>query len=474
MNTRKDCILALDIGTSSTKALCIDHEGKTVLTKISLAKGTAVTAASVGQMAVRAARESVDKSGWSPCAISLTSQVGSYFPYRHDIPPEEIVLHSWQSVSDSDYANDIISSFDERFWMEQINMLHPKLGSYPGPFLCKLRAEDPDVFERFELLLSIKDYIYYLFTGIFATDPYTWRGLANIKTCSYPQKYLDFLEVESSRFPPLYPIGASPGTLLQSLSEQLGIRANIPVFVGCNDFYAGLKGSGCMEPMAAFDVTGTSEHIGIIAPAMLSGAPLISSLYFEGFVTYGVTASSGNTLDWAQTKLSDGFPQLPSKRDLPVFLPYLSGERTPYYSNKASGAVFGLRTYHTTEDIMLAAAEGVAFSLYHIWSFLPKESRDQISCLSAMGGGTRIPLLNRIKAELFGIPVHVSGQTESSAVGAAMIAAVACGWFSNDRQAVKRWCPACTVIEPDMKMQGYYLERYQRYKAISECVSKLF
>ncbi len=469
----QDCIIALDIGTTATKALCVTKQGGVQHT-LRLEGEQAPTGSSLFATAVRALRQCQPTDSLRPVALALTSQVGSYLPFAHNQPPEALKLHSWQSASGTDYAAPLCKQHNRDYWLQTIGMQHPPLGSYPGPFLLKLQGEAPQLIGQLDKLLSIKDYIYYRFTGLFASDPYTWRGLYNLTHNTWPTPYLAELGIAPHQLPEIHTPWSAPAKLSRELAAETGLPEGLPVVVGCNDFYAALIGCGNSAEHWAFDITGTSEHIGVISPSCPEIPELISGPYLTGYAAYGVTAASGTALQWASSQLPGGFPHTLPPMDLPIFLPYLKGERSPYYSAKASGIFWGLTPHHTAKEMFLGVADGVVCSLYHIWSLLPQTAREGIDCIHATGGATKLPLVNQIKADLFGLPVQLSSQSESSALGAAALAARYLGWFAAEEQGPQHWNPPGRLFTPRSQMTTYYRERYQRFLEMSSCASSLF
>ncbi|MFV0413747.1 MAG: xylulokinase, partial [Oscillospiraceae bacterium] len=434
---------------------------------------TAPTALNFYENAINAAARCIAENSLAPTAVCLTSQVGSYLMYSPQLPPHKMALRGWQAAAASDEIAQFMAARSSGYWQREIGMQHPMLWSYPGPFLLLQKEQEGARFPSFEKLLSIKDYLYYRFTGLFYSDPYTWRGLAMGRELGYSQRYLQDLGISSSLLPTLAEPGSAPGGLLPALARQLGLAPGTPVYLGCNDFFAGLLGSGCTGPEAAFDVTGTSEHLGLVQSRPQTQPLLISGPYFSGYANYGVTASSGSTLRWAETVMADLPEALPPK-ELPVFLPYLNGERTPLYTPGASGTVVGLRETHTRQDIAAAAVCGVVYSLYSIWKLFPEADTAAVAALRVTGGATRIPLYNQIKADLFGIPLEIPVQSEGSALGAAMLAAVGMGWFCSLHEAAKAWQPTCRLVTPNPGSRQYHLEAYEKYCRVSRHMSPLF
>ena len=151
----------------------------------------------------------------------------------------------------------------------------------------------------------------------------------------------------------------------------MGLMEGVPVYTGCNDFFAALAATGIGKPGDLFDITGTSEHLGGIADSMLRDAPPVSGRYFEHYVRYGVTGSSGASLDYA-LKLHDGSLDAVkcAAQKAPLFLTYVNGERCPVCDPDAKGVFFRIGAGCTPEMMAYAVMEGVTFNLKQILELL--------------------------------------------------------------------------------------------------------
>lgn len=131
----------------------------------------------------------------------------------------------------------------------------------------------------------------------------------------------------------------------------------------------------------------------------------------------------------------------------------------------------GITAGCTKEELSYSVMEGVVFSLYHIYEIMgkPKAAR-----MKAAGGAAVNPLLNMLKAELFGIPVEVLEEKDSSALGAAMVASVGNGWFENYEEAIKEMCRIQTVTEPTGKYREWLLKRFSVYKELYPAVKEQY
>ena len=155
------------------------------------------------------------------------------------------------------------------------------------------------------------------------------------------------------------------------------------------------------------------------------------------------------------------------KKETPIFLPYLNGERAPIWDGDARGMFFGICEQTGAEELAYAAFEGVVFSLYHIYESMGKP---RAQSMKISGGAAVFPILNRLKAEMFGIPVEIMAENETSALGAAMIAAVGAGWYQDLQTAMTAVCKIKKTMLPTGMYKDWLDKRYLIYKELYPAV----
>lgn len=442
-------IAGIDLGTSSVKIVCVDQTGNIQKASCRYRENTVEE----WLHAIREAFQQLDTQKIT--AISLSSQVGTY------IMDGEVL--SWRENGGEKELKELQETFTPEEFVAEISMRHPSLVSYPIPRILYLQKRtEPDHIPQ--MICQPKECICRYLTGRNSSDRYSWRGLANQQTGAYSQKFLNYLGISEGILPALQSPFEQAGTLLEKTAQECGLRAGIPVYTGCNDFYASLLGMGIVKPGDCFDVTGTSEHVGMITEVLVKDEKVIASPYLNGCVAYGVTASSGGSLDFGLRELDLAkvtYEKYRNKKKMPLFLPYVNGERAPIYDAQARGVFFGIESDTTREDLAYAVMEGVAFSTWHIMEILPKENIRQMICA---GGATRNRELLQLKADLFGIPFVRAEEEDTSAYGACMIGAVGEKWYPDVRTAVTDMCSYAPAIQPQENKS--LQERFQLYKKI--------
>lgn len=445
-------LLGIDLGTSSVKLLLRHADGR-----IEKAREPYEAKTPVGWLnaLVRAASQ-LDLSVVD--AVGLSSQVGTY------LVNESAVLE-WSTPVGLDELREVKETFPQQVFIREITMPHPDIISYPLPRLRHILRTMPDV----QSVCMPKELLIRFLTGQMISDPYSWRGLANLETGEYSRFFLDWLGIRKDVLPPLRRPDECAGRVTGEAGRQTGLKEGTPVYTGCNDFFAALAGSGICKAGDLFDITGTSEHIGGIAQSMLPDAPPVSGRYFQKYVRYGVTGSSGASLDYAEC-LSDRQvdPERCRTQKPPLFLPYLNGERCPVCDPDAKGVFFGIGAGCTPEIMAYSVREGIAFNLKQIVDMLDVQGE----WIAVAGGAAEDDLLNQIKADVLGMKVFTLKEAEASALGAAMLAGVGSGAFSNLEEAAEVCVEQDRCILPGNTES--YTARYEMYKQLYPSLKEQF
>ena len=440
-----DNILGIDLGTSSVK-LIYSKGRETVKVRESYDEESPE---GWWRAICRSARQ-LDLRGLR--AVGLSSQVGTYVTDGGE-------CISWQDSAGREELDFILSKVGREEFIREISMPHPVIVSYPLPRLMYIKKKWRDT----KSVCMPKDLLCERLTGSRVTDAYSWRGLADLEKGRYSERLMERFGLSELCLPPILSPFAEGGRVTERAAEECGIPVGIPVFVGCNDFFSGLIGMGVSKAGDTFDITGTSEHIGVIRgdiPKESDG--LVCGPYFFGNAHYGVTASGGQSLDLARELKGEKTydPYLAVKGVPPIFLPYVNGERAPIWDGDARGVFFGIEKGCGRDELAYSVAEGVAFSIYHIYECMGYPPAD---CIITAGGAGIDPVLNKIKSSLFGIPIKVSAEKDVSALGAVICAAVGLGEYDCLMEAN---CGYTDICQPDSALRKSLLPRYEIYKRL--------
>ncbi len=404
------------------------------------------------------------------CAIghisSLTFVDAKGKPVRHSF--------GFQDQRASRELEQLYNRFSREDLASRLGIDLPPSPTWPLPRLLWLQKHEPETLNRTRYLLQAKDYINLRLTGEFASDASSSRGLSDLGNDGAAGAVLEGLGINPEWVPRLRSFSEIIGNVSAEASDITGLRRGLPVVCGWNDQNACVLGSGAVEPGDGFNITGTSEHMGVVTSRAYANSRVMCGPFIHGRkLLYGATLSGGGSLDWYQRTSGRALSELislaasvPSGSESLLFLPYLEGERAPIWDLKASGAFVGLRTRHNEGHMVRAILEGVAFSLRQIRDLIEAESGYSTEEVIICGGAAQGRLWNQIKADILGRTVSVPLNPEAGVLGAAILAAVSTGCYR-----------ACEVAAANMVRQDYklaplpdssarYENLYQAYQAL--------
>ena len=165
--------------------------------------------------------------------------------------------------------------------------------------------------------------------------------------------------------------------------------------------------------------------------------------------------------------------EVPAGSDGLLFLPYLSGERSPHPDPSARGAFVGLTLAHDRRHMTRAVLEGVAFGLRDGLDLMTEAGMPAPAEIRASGGGTASPLWRQILADVLVADIATVDTTEGAAYGAGLLAAVGAGWFATVDEATRALVHATTVASPGADV-GRYAERHAIYRDLYPALARTF
>ncbi len=312
---------------------------------------------------------------------------------------------------------------------------------FTAPKLLWVRRHEPDAFARLSRVLLPKDWLRLRMTGEAISDMSDAAGTLwlDVGGRRWSRAMLAATDLAETHMPWLAEGTEIAGHLRADIATEWGLPAGIPVAAGASDNAAGAVGIGCINPGQAFVSLGTSGVVFVADSAFLPDVEhavhafchCIPGMWHRMSVTLSAAASLAW---WAHIAGANEASLLAELQEAgvastggPVFLPYLSGERTPHNDAGASGAFVGLTAAHGRADITRAVLEGVAFALADGLNALEVRG-GYIHGLTAIGGGARSPLWLRILSSALDRPLRtVSGGDVGPALGAARLARIASG-----------------------------------------------
>lgn len=439
--------LGIDLGTSSVKGILKSTGGSTLHAR----QGYEADTPDGWKRATRSLiAELTSECNGEIAAIGFSSQVGTYVIDGRDVIP----WHSGVGREEYEHLRSVIS---DREFESELLMRHPALVSYPLPRLLYIQKQ----FGKGHEVLMPKELLIRELTGQTRTDIFSMRGIANPERRRYAETLIQKAGIQL-KLPPIGLPTELAGYVTETAAHQYGLRPHMPVYLGCNDFFAGLLGMGIYAVGDAFDLSGTSEHVGYIGKGIDRDA-FVSGAYFVGSCSYGGTKSSGLCCDFAIKNFGIDGIDIDLAANAPIFLPYLNGERAPIFDDNARGVYFGIGKETDQRALAYAALEGVVFSLYDIASRMKAFAPSRLVC---SGGSAKNSLMNRLRASLFGCSVVGVLENDTSALGACMLAMVGDGAYGDLSEAIADCVSYTGTVSPELQYRTLLFKRFSIYREL--------
>jgi xylulokinase len=363
------------------------------------------------------------------------------------------------------------------------------LTGFTAPKILWVRNHEPEVYAKARRVLLPKDYVRLRLTGVPAMDKADGSGtiLFDLAKRHWSAEVLAKLDIPTEWLPPTFEGPEVTGQVSRAAAEETGLAAGTPVVAGGGDQAAGAVGAGAVTPGVVALTLGTSGVIfATTAKALVEPEGRLHAFCHAvpgAWHFMGVTLSAAGSLQWYRDTLAPGesFDALvaeaasaPAGSDGLLFLPYLSGERTPYPDPSARGAFVGLTLRHRRAHMTRAVLEGVAFSMKDCAALLAGAGLGAVSQVRVAGGGAKSALWRAIVASVLGAELVTVNSTEGAAYGAALLAGVGGGAWPDVAAA----CAATISITgregPDAKAGKAYADLYPQYRALYPALRPTF
>jgi xylulokinase len=368
------------------------------------------------------------------------------------------------------------------------------LTGFTAPKILWVQDEEPEVYGKIAHILLPKDYVRFKLTGEYAMDKAGGAGtiLFDVRKRTWSPEVLEALEIDPAWLPPTYEGTEITGVLSESAAEATGLAPGIPVMGGGGDQAAAAVGTGAVVEGIVSLSLGTS---GVVFAAMDSPA-IEPEGRLHAFChavpgkwhLMGVMLSAAGSLRWHRDTFASGVPfgdfvtqarQIPAGADGLIFLPYLTGERTPHPDPLARGGFIGLTVRHTLNHLTRAVLEGVSFGLRDSFELMKDSGLSDISQVRVTGGGARSSVWLQILADVLNVELVTVSSEEGAAYGAALLAATGAGAFSDVPTACRQAIRITGQTEPGLDVSMYeslyplYRELYPALRPTFNAIARI-
>ena len=470
-------VLGIDVSTTATKAVLIDESGAVVGVGAS-AYGFSVPRPLWSEQdpelwwdgAVAAIRSVIATTGVPAdevVAIGLTGQMHGavLLDVAGDVLRPAILWNDQRTATECDAIRDALGP--ERLIAITGN---DALTGFTAPKLVWVRDHEPDVWRRIAHVLLPKDYLRLRLTGDYALDKADGAGtlLFDLAARDWSTEVLDALRIERAWMPPTWEGPEITGVVTAIAAAATGLRAGTPVVAGGGDQSANAVGVGAVTVGTMALSLGTSGVVFATTDRPLyepHGRVHAFCHAVPGrWHLMSVMLSAGGSLRWFRDAivpgvefgdLVDAAAEIPAGSGGLLFLPYLSGERSPHPDPLARGAFVGLTLTHDLRHLTRAVLEGVAFGLRDGLDLMIDAGTPVPDQIRASGGGTESPLWRQILADVLGAEIATVNTSEGAAYGAGVLAAVGAGWYPSVEAASAALVTATPVASPGPDTEAY-------------------
>lgn len=487
-------VIGLDVGTSGTKAIAMDETGRLMASALveyplhsprpgwaeqDPADWRAAALSALSQLAARV--NPADVKG-----IGLTGQMhGSVF-----LDAENNVLRNallWCDQRTAAQCDAITEKVGAARLIEMVS--NPALTGFTAPKILWLRDNEPQLFEKVRRVLLPKDYIRWVLTGEYATDVADASGtlLFDVKNRCWHRELLSLLDIDPALLPASFEGPEVTGTLTAEAAAQTGLPAGIPVVAGGGDQAANGVGCGIVRRGVVSASLGTSGVLFAFADTVSTDPEGRVHTFCHSvpgcWHTMGVVLSAAGSLQWFRNQLwtnewvrakaegrevyeeiTTAAGTAPAGSEGLLFLPYLTGERTPHKDPFARAAFIGLSLRHTRAHMARAVLEGVAYAMNDSTEIMRGMgvAVDEVRC---SGGGARSALWRQIMADVNAAPMVTINVDEGPAYGAAILASVAAGMHARVDAACDAVIREVDRVSPDPAASAGYGRWFREYQA---------
>ncbi|HET7235642.1 MAG TPA: xylulokinase [Actinomycetota bacterium] len=486
--------LGLDVSTTATKAVLLDAEGD--IRAVGTSEYRYETPRPLWseqdpalwwdatQVAIREALGRAGVAGEAVEAIGLTGQMHGLVALdaRDEVLRPAILWNDQRTGAECDLIRELVGR--ERLIAVTGN---DALTGFTAPKLLWVREHEPDVWSKVAHVLLPKDLVRLRLTGGHAVDRADGAGtiLFDLAERDWSPEILDALGIDRAWLPQTFEGPEITGALTEDAAAATGLRPGTPVVAGGGDQAAAAVGVGSVVAGVSSLSLGTS---GVVFTTT-EGPTIEPEGRLHAFChsvpnrwhLMGVMLSAAGSLRWYRDALAPGvaFDELvdeaasaPPGSDGLLFLPYLTGERTPYPDPLARGAFVGLTVNHTRAHLTRAVLEGVAFGLRDSLELMREAGIAMPGEIRATGGGIKSALWRQILADVLEATIVTTSTAEGAAQGAAILAAVGAGWYSTVKdacEALVRIGEATGSAEPSP-----YADAYARYRELYPALAPTF
>jgi xylulokinase len=501
-----DCLLGIDVGSTSMKALVYDLNGNVLShasnPQESIANDPAhpnwqvylpediwngIASAihdAVAQLDSSSRIRAAAVTGLGADAVPLDERGDPLYPFINWLCPRTTPQFEW--------------------WLQQVGLEKTFQVSGWQPFVWStvlrflwLKENEPGIARRVHKWLIVEDFVNYKLTGKYSTD-FTDASptlLLDQHSLSWSDDLLKIAGLDRDLFPTPQQSGNFIGEVTPEASEKTGLPAGTPIFQGGHDYLVGALAAGAIQPGTILDVTGTWE---------LVLTPTVTPRWTEEIRKLGLTieahaapntyciwggGTAANMVEWFKDQYGTVAAQLaeegrgnvwsnlmkeaqnsPAGSNGIFFLPHFNGTTCPNLDPRSLGAFLGLNDTTTRSNMLRAVIEGVDYAFLDMLRAVEIGSGRKAEKITVIGGAVRNEFWMQNKADVSGCVIDTPELEEATALGAAMLAGTGAGIYRDLQEAAQIIYKPGRLFEPDEKVKHLYEELFGIYREIYPAV----
>ncbi len=494
-------LLGIDVGTTGVKTILIDEEGTTV-------------ASSTVEYPLYTPHpgwsEQDPEDWWRGTIKSIRHVIGGADAADIKCIGLSGQMHSAVFLDENDHVirpailwNDGRTSRECRWITEVVGkeslaklVANPALEGFTAPKVIWLRDNEPENYERLKTLLLPKDYVRFRLTGEKAMEVSDAAGtlLFDVRGRKWSDEFLGKIDIPRDILPDVCESADVCGKVTEDVAKATGLKTGTLVVGGGADNTCGATGTGIVLEGRVLSSIGTSGVV-FAHSADLKVDPQMRVHSFchsvpQSWYLMGVTLSAGNSLRWfrdvsghkemerlrgvdSYDLLTEEASRAPQGCEGLIFLPYLTGERTPHQDADAKGVFFGITARHKREHIVRSVLEGITYAMNDSIEIM-RELGLEMEEIRATGGGAKSAFWRQLQADIYGAPVVRVNVKEGPAFGAALMASVGAGLFDNLVEAAEELVKVVDSTEPIEENVRTYRDFYSVFRSLYPALKDKF
>ncbi|KPK83384.1 MAG: xylulose kinase [Phycisphaerae bacterium SM23_33] len=490
--------LGIDVGTSGTKTLVMDVRGRVLATALG-EHGISAPRPSWSEQdprqwwsaTVKATKAALAKAGIGGRAIAgigLSGQMHGLVCLGEGVEPLRPAI-IWNDQRTAQQAEQIERKAGGKRGLIRL-VGNVAMTSFTLTKLLWVKQNEPRVYGRIKHILLPKDYVRFRLTGEYAGDVSDMSGtlLLDQRRRDWSEKALRLFGIDRDMLPPVHESHEITGGVTARAARQLGLSPGTPVVAGAGDQPAGAVGNGIVRAGRVSATMGTSGVVFVHSPRYVTDpdgrVQTFCAAVAGEYCMFGCILAAGGSFQWFRNTLGQAEVAEAKRKGIDPYelltrraaraplgceglfwLPYLTGERTPYADPFARACWVGIHSRTTRNELVRSVMEGATFAMNDALTILRQRGlRPRQIRLS--GGGARSRLWRQMQADIYGSPCATVRTEEGPAYGVAILAAVGTGAYKSVPEACDAIVKVTRTIQPNPAARKAYARYYRQYRRL--------